>query len=133
MSRHFNLHPHVVLSQSGDTHARPQRLMVRHVFSEVADHGILCLLVQGQMVRVDPEDLLPTFSAGGLEGQFDVLEGLVDLRVDFAVEDAGVGLPTTWENLTSAVLELEKEREPNQTYPVPSIQCGLLHGPLGCT
>lgn len=45
------------------------------------------------VIRVDTEDLRPAFSASIFEGQIHVGERLVDLGIDFTVEDACVGIP----------------------------------------
>lgn len=93
MRRHLDLDPHVVLPQSRHTNTSPDRLMIGHVLPEVADHGLEGFTVDGDMVRVDTEDLFPALSARVLEVQFHVGKRLVDLGVDFLVEFSGLGIP----------------------------------------
>lgn len=65
--------------------------MIRHILLKVPDHGIQRFVVNGDMVRVHAEDLLPPFAASVLQIQLDVLESLIDLRVDLFIE-----LPSVW-------------------------------------
>lgn len=96
MSDDLNLNPHVILAQSLHSHRRPDRLMIRHPLPEVADHDFERFIVQRHMVGVDPEDLFPALAAGVLEIAVDVLECLVDLLVDVAVDFEGVGVPAAY-------------------------------------
>lgn len=93
MRHNLNLNPHIILPQPRHPHTSPQRLVVGHIRPEIPHHRVQCLVVDGDMVRIHPEYLLPAFAAGGFQSEFDVFEGLVDLRVDFAVESAGLGVP----------------------------------------
>ena len=86
MRNNLNLNPHIILPQSAHTNTSPDRLMVRHILLEIAHHGIQCLVVDGDMVTIHSEDLVPTLAACMLKVGLDVLERLIDLRVDFAVE-----------------------------------------------
>lgn len=54
---HLNLDSHVVLPQMGNTDASPQRLVIGHPLSEVANHRLESLVVDRYVVRVDPVDL----------------------------------------------------------------------------
>lgn len=99
MRRHLNLHPHIILPQPRHPHTRPDGLMVRHIALEVTHHRVQRLVVDRHMVRVHPEHLTPALSACVLQVQLDVCEGLVDLRVDFPVDDPGVGVPASWGDL----------------------------------
>lgn len=65
--------------------------MIWHILLEVSNHGIQRFVVDGDMVRVHAEDLLPPFAASVLQIQLDVLERLVDLLVDLFIE-----LPSVW-------------------------------------
>jgi hypothetical protein len=98
MSTNFNLHPHVVLPKSLHPNARKQGLMVRHPLPEIPYHGPQRFVIKWEMVGPDVVDLRPAFPARGAQGEVDVLEGLVDLRVDFGRDgfDALVGEPTAW-------------------------------------
>lgn len=58
-------------------------MIVGHPLLEVADHGILGLLVQLDVERVDAIDVRPAALAAGVtECRVDVDEGLVDLLGD---------------------------------------------------
>jgi hypothetical protein len=48
------------------------------------------------MVRVDAKDLLPAFPTSILEGKVNVCECLVNLLVDFFVDDSVFRVPTTF-------------------------------------
>ena len=93
MSHHLNLNPHIILPQPRHAHTRPQGLVVRHILFEVPYHGIQRFVVDGDMVRVNAEDLLPPFATSVLQIQLDVLERLVDLLVDLFIEFASVWVP----------------------------------------
>ena len=95
MSDHLNLNPHIILSQPCHAHTRPQGLMIRHILCEVSDHCIQSFIVNRDMVRVHTEDLLPSFAASVFQVQLDVLESLVDLRVDLFIKFTSIGVPAT--------------------------------------
>lgn len=105
----FHLNTHVVLAQACHSDARPERLVVGHPFGKVARHCLNRLTVQRNVVRSDLVDLtpvsssplvgthlVPPFSAGGTQREVNILESLVDLRVDLAVDDKGLGVPATY-------------------------------------
>ena len=93
---HLDLDPHRGLPQARHADAGPDGLVVGHVGLEVADHGGEGLVAQGDVVRVDAEDLGPALAAGVLEVQLHVLEGLVDLRVDVAGDLPRRGVPAAF-------------------------------------
>lgn len=62
----FNLHGHAIRSKALNSHSRPKRLVIRHVFLEIPLHRCHCFLVERQMRGVDAENLRPAFAAGGL-------------------------------------------------------------------
>lgn len=72
-----------------DPDHRPDRLVVRYVFLEIADHGLRRLVVEWDVVRVHAENLLPVVAAGELEVHVHVGKGLINLRVNLAVEPPG--------------------------------------------
>lgn len=81
--RHLNLHPHPVIAKTADLNAGPDRVIVGHLLLEVAYHGVLSLLVQLDVKRVDAEDVRPAaLTPGVAERRVDVDEGLVDLLGD---------------------------------------------------
>lgn len=93
MRNNLNLHPHVIFAQPWHSNTGPNRAMIRHPLLEIPHHGLQCLVVDGDMIRVDSEDLFPAFAAGVLQVALNILEGLVDLSIDFAVELEGLGVP----------------------------------------
>lgn len=93
MSHNFNLHPHVILPQPGNPDTRPQRLVIWHILLKIPDHRLHRLVVDGYVVGVHAKNLVPSFSAGRLQRQFDVPERLVNLGVDFLVEFPRFGVP----------------------------------------
>lgn len=96
MSNNLNFNPHIILRQPGNANTSPNRLMVRHVLCKIANHGSKRLVVDRHMIRVHAEDLIPAFAASVFQVVFDVVEGLVDLRVDLFVEFAGFAVPAAW-------------------------------------
>lgn len=60
---------------------------------EIPHHRRKRLVVNGHMVRVHAEDLVPALAAGVAQVVLDVGKCLVDLRVDFFVEFAGFAVP----------------------------------------
>lgn len=50
MGRNLNLDAHIILAQTRDADAGPERLVVGHVLAEVADHGIQSLRIDGHVV-----------------------------------------------------------------------------------
>lgn len=79
MSNNLNLNPHIILSQPRHTHTRPDRRVVRHPLPELLGHLLNRLVVAGDMVRVDAEDLRPALATGVLDVQVDIGECLLDL------------------------------------------------------
>ena len=71
--------------------------MIRHPLLEVTRHGLECLIINRNMVGVDPEYLAPAFAASVFETQVNVGECLVDLGVDVAVDIACLRVPAAWE------------------------------------
>lgn len=96
MRHNLNLNPHIVLSQPRNPNASPQWLMPRHPLLESPNHSLQCLIINWYMVRVHAVHLLPAFSASGFQCQINIFEGLVDLSVYFAGEDARGGVPAAW-------------------------------------
>lgn len=79
MRDHFDLNEHVGSAQHLGLHARPQRLVVGHVFGELGGHdGPDDLRAQRFVPAHDLEDVFER-RAGITEGDLDVLEGEVDL------------------------------------------------------
>lgn len=99
MRHNLNLDPHIILTQSRHPNARPNRTMVRHPLLEIRHHSLQRLIVQRNMIRVDPENLLPAFPASVFEVEVHVGKGLLDLSVDFTVVDAGFGIPPAYTKL----------------------------------
>lgn len=50
MGNDFDFHPHIVFAQTCDADTGPDGLVVRHIFPEVAYHGIQGLVVDGYMI-----------------------------------------------------------------------------------
>lgn len=96
MSYHLNFNPHVVLAQPRDPDTSPYRLMLRHVLLEISNHSCESFVVNRNMVGVYPKNLRPAFAAGVLQVQFHVPESLVDLGVDFLVDNARVRVPASY-------------------------------------
>lgn len=86
MRHNLNLNPHIILAQPRNPNTSPNRLMVRTILPEIPHHRRQRLVVNGHMVRVHAEDLVPAVPAGVAQVVLDVREGLVDLRVDLFVE-----------------------------------------------
>ena len=93
MGHHFNFNPHIILPKPCYTNTRPDVLMIRHIALEVGHHCLEGLVIDRDMVRVHPEDLLPALAASVLQVQFDVCKSLVDLCVDFSMEYSSLGVP----------------------------------------
>lgn len=72
------------------------RLMPRHPLLKVPLHSLHRLTIQRNMITIHSENLTPAFSACGFQGEIDVREGLIDLSVDFFVEDVVFGVPAAW-------------------------------------
>ena len=79
MSHDLNLYLHIIESQLLHSNPSQQRLMIRAVFSKIADNMQIRFFIHCCKVTADFIDLLPTFSAGLLQSVFDVCKGLVDL------------------------------------------------------
>lgn len=79
---HLDLDAHVILPEPRDADSRPDGRVVRAPGAEVARHDLDDLAVERQVVRVDTEHLRPSLAARRLQGEVDVLEGLVDLCLD---------------------------------------------------
>ncbi len=94
MSRDFNLDTHVIHAQPRHPDTRPDRLMVRHPLLEIPCHGLESFVVEGHMIRIDPEDLLPAFTTSVLQVEVHIGERLVDLRIEITADGAARGLPT---------------------------------------
>jgi hypothetical protein len=81
-SHNLNFNTHIVFSEPCNPNTSPDRLMIRHPLLEVPCHSSKCLVVDWDVVRVDPKDLRPALSASIFEIVIDVFERLVNLRVD---------------------------------------------------
>jgi hypothetical protein len=57
MRDHLDFDTHIVFPKSRHADNRPDWLVVRHPRLEVSHHGTQGLVVEGHMVRVDPEYL----------------------------------------------------------------------------
>lgn len=74
----------MILAEPRDADSRPDGRVVRAPAAEVARHDPEYLVVERHVVRVDAEHLRPPLAARRLQREVDVLEGLVDLRLDVA-------------------------------------------------
>lgn len=103
MRRNLNLNRHAGRAQLLDTNLGPDGLVVGHPLLEVLAHPGRDLGRDGEMVRVDSEDLIPALSSSGLERRVDVDKGLVDLLLDGLgkVGDAVFGGPTACDERVS--------------------------------
>lgn len=70
--------------------------MVGHPLVKVARHGRQRLAVERDVVRIDPEDLLPALAPGLPEDVVNVGKGLVDLLLGVLVDDACGVVPPAW-------------------------------------
>lgn len=95
MGHYLNFDPHIVLSESCHANTSPDRLVIWHPALEVAYHRIQGLVIDWDVVRVDPEHLLPALSARVFQVQVNISKGLVDLFVDLFEENAGLRVPAT--------------------------------------
>jgi hypothetical protein len=53
------------------------------------------------VIRIHPEHLLPALAAGIFQVQLDVGKCLVDLCVDFSVNNSSLGIPATYKRVSS--------------------------------
>lgn len=96
MCHDLNLNTHIILPQTRYTDTSPQRLMVGHPLLEVTHHCPHRLIVDRDMIRVNPKDLGPALAAGIPQTPLDIGKGEVNLRVDLLLEFACLGIPATW-------------------------------------
>lgn len=100
MSLHLDLHPHHITATEPDyPDTSPKGLVVRHPLVKIPDHGRQRLVIQGNMIGIDPEHLLPALTAGLLEDVVDVGKGLVDLILNVFVNHAGLVDPATLDGI----------------------------------
>lgn len=83
--------------------------MVWHILPKVPNHCTQSFVVNGNVIRVDTVDLRPPLSTRILQGELDVLERLVNLRIDFLVNDAGIWVPAAFDKSISIILFTGKE------------------------
>lgn len=102
MGNDLNFHTHIILTKTRNTDTSPDGLMTGHVLLKVAHHGCQCFVINGHMVRVDAENLVPAFTTSILQVVLDIGERLVDLLIDFPVKLAGLTVPTTYTRRASA-------------------------------
>lgn len=95
MSTHLNLDSHIIESQTRDTQSSPRGLVVGAVLLQAANHSLHGLLVAGQVVRAEEEDILPATAARELEGPVDVVESLFNLNDNVRIDFIGVTIPAT--------------------------------------
>lgn len=95
VSDNLDLDPHIVLPEPSDPHARPDRLVIRHVLLEVADHGSQGFIVDGDMIGVDAEDLRPPFASSVLQISLHVRKSQIYLGVDLQFEYFRLRVPAT--------------------------------------
>lgn len=95
MSPDLDFHSHVIKSQSRDTKCSPDGLVVRAILLHASDHRLHRLIIEGQVVGPEEKHILPAARATGeLQGVLDVVERLLDLRDNFAIDLAGFTVPT---------------------------------------
>lgn len=70
--------------------------MIRNPFLKIPHHGRDCFIVDWHMVRVDSVDLGPSFAAGVLQRNLDILEGLVNLFINLLVKLSRLRVPASW-------------------------------------
>lgn len=95
MGHDLDFHPHIILSQARNTNTCPQGLMVGHIPLKVTHHGSQGLVVDGDMVRVDPIDLGPSLATRILEISLHVLKSQVDLSIDLLFKLSSNRVPST--------------------------------------
>jgi hypothetical protein len=105
MRNNLNLNPHIILPQPLHTHTRPNRLVIRHPFLELPRHNAQRLVVQWHMVTIHAKHLGPALAAGVTEAEIDIGEGLLDLRIDVGVVDAGLGVPAAWGEVSMGMVD----------------------------
>lgn len=101
MGHHFDFHPHIILAESRYSDTGPDRLVSWHPLLEVAHHRLQCLIIDWDMVRIHPEYLLPAIAASVLQVEVNVLKGLVNLSIDFAMDHSRLGVPAPCHMLVS--------------------------------
>lgn len=95
VSLHFDLHPHDITAPKPDNpDTSPQGLVVGHPLVKVPDHSGQRLVIQRNMIGIDPEHLLPALAASFLEDVVDVGKSLIDLVLNVFVDYAGLIDPT---------------------------------------
>lgn len=97
MSLHLDLHLHILVTKLDNPDTCPKRLVIGHPFVKVPDHSRQRLVIQRDVIGIDPEHLLPALAASLLEDVVDVGKGLVDLILNIFVDHARLVDPTTWE------------------------------------
>lgn len=95
MSDNLDLDSHVILPKPSDSNARPNRFVIRHVLFEIPDHGSQGLIVNGNMIGVDAENLRPALASSVLQVSLHVRKSQVYLSVDLELEYFRLGVPTT--------------------------------------
>lgn len=95
MSHHLNFDSHIIIPQPCHADTGPDWVMIWHPALEVANHRSQSLIIDWDMVRVNSEYLLPTFSACIFQVQVDVGKSLVDLLIDLFEVNASLGVPAT--------------------------------------
>jgi hypothetical protein len=74
--------------------------MIRHPLPKITDHSSHHLFAQRDVIRVNPENLLPTFAAGELQTFVYVYECFIDLSVDSRAPFAGGEIYSAYEMLS---------------------------------
>lgn len=96
MSHDFNLNTHIILAQPRNAYACPYRLVIGHPLSKIPHHSFQSFTVKRNMVRIDAEDLLPSFPTSVFQAEIDITECLVNLSIDFSMNDAAFGIPASY-------------------------------------
>lgn len=96
MSNHLNLNPHIILTKPRHPDTCPNRQVIGHIPLEVAHHRIKCFIVEGKVIRVHSEHLLPALPTCMLQAHLDIGKRLVDLCVDLAVDDTRRRVPASY-------------------------------------
>ncbi len=100
MRHDLDFHTHVIFSKPCNPDAGPDWFVIRHPLLEVPHHCHQRFVVERDVVRVDAENLGPAFSARIFEVVVNILEGLVDLGIDFEQVLAGLTIPSTYAKLS---------------------------------
>lgn len=74
--------------------------MPRHPLLKIPLHSFHRFTIKRNMITVDPKDLTPAFPARGFQCKIDVSKSLIDLSVNFFVEDVVFGVPAAWKDVS---------------------------------